>query len=108
MDFATPRALRTLIRIQLGSNSYHAKPCRAEVGCAWWLLCQPSPKLRMATHQVLRESSRVLKRRLPNMWVAEFTAQVMCIPATMRKHIAQIGRASCRERVEISVGAVSL
>src|ERR1051326_4012873 len=86
-DFARPIHFSTLTRIQLGSNSYHARPCRADVGCAWRLLCQPSPKLNSATHHVLRESSRVLNRRLPNMWVAEFTAQVMCRPATMRRHI---------------------
>ena len=52
-----------LIRIQDGSNSYQARPCRAEVGWAWWLLCQPSPKVISATHQLLRESSRVSNRR---------------------------------------------
>ena len=62
--------------IQLMSNSYQARPWRAETGCAWWLLCQPSPKVRSATHQLLRESSRVSKRRVPHMCVAEFTSQV--------------------------------
>src|SRR5437870_2676368 len=33
MDFAIPSTLRILIRIQDGSNSYQARPCRAEVGC---------------------------------------------------------------------------
>jgi len=45
-------------------------------GWAWWLLCQPSPPVSRATHQLLRESSRVSKRRLPHMWVAELTSQV--------------------------------
>jgi hypothetical protein len=35
---------------QLKSISYHFSPCRAETGLARWLLCQPSPKLRSATH----------------------------------------------------------
>src|ERR1019366_7640932 len=47
---ATPTAFSTLILSQLGSNSYQASPWRAEVGCAWGLLCQPSPKLMMAIH----------------------------------------------------------
>src|ERR1017187_6937173 len=84
---ATPKNLRTLIRIQDGSNSYQASPCRAEVGWAWWLLCQPSPNEMSATHQLLRESSRVANRRAPHMWVAEFTSQVACRPKTMRKKV---------------------
>src|SRR5688572_7002460 len=71
--------------IQLKSNSYHARPCRADVGCAWWLLCQPSPKVRSATHQLLVESSRVAKRREPHRCVAEFTSQVECSPQVVRK-----------------------
>lgn len=35
IDFASPKNFRTRIVIQDGSNSYHAKPCRADVGCAW-------------------------------------------------------------------------
>src|SRR5579864_9406060 len=58
------------------SNSYQARPCRALTGWAWWLLCQPSPPVRRATHQLLRESSLVSKRRLPQRWVAELTSQV--------------------------------
>ena len=49
------------------SSSYHASPCRADVGCAWWLLCQPSPKVSSATHQLFRERSRVAKR-LNKLW----------------------------------------
>src|SRR5574341_383373 len=70
---------------QFMSTSYQARPWRAEVGCAWWLLCQPSPKVKSATHQLLRESSVVTKRRLPHKWVAEFTSQVECSPTTTRK-----------------------
>src|ERR1044071_8291926 len=88
MFLATPNTRSTLISSQDGSNSYQARPCRAEVGCAWWLLCQPSPNEIMATHQLLRESSRVAKRRAPHMWVAELTSQVACSPATMRRQFA--------------------
>ena len=34
-DFAMPKNLKMLIRIQEWSISYHARPCRADVGCAW-------------------------------------------------------------------------
>src|SRR5580658_8233234 len=86
MDFAMPSHFRTLICIQEKSTSYHSRPCRAEVGCAWWLLCQPSPKVISATHQLLRESSVVSNRRVPHRCVAEFTSQVACRPTTTRKH----------------------
>jgi hypothetical protein len=45
------------------SISNHRKPWRAENGNAWWLLCQPSPKVISATHQLFRESSVVSKLR---------------------------------------------
>src|SRR5215210_8030768 len=67
------------------SNSYHVRPWRALVGCAWWLLCQPSPNVRSATHQLFVESSRVAKRRDPHLCVAEFTSHVACSPAVVRK-----------------------
>src|SRR5688572_30805347 len=73
--------------IQLRSSSYQARPCRALVGWAWWLLCHPSPKVRSATHQLLVESSRVLKRREPQRCVAEFTSHVACSPTVVRKKI---------------------
>ena len=41
---ARPSACSVLMPIQLKSNSYQARPWRADTGCAWWLLCQPSPK----------------------------------------------------------------
>src|SRR3954451_18450096 len=80
-------ALKNFKVIQLMSNSYQASPWRADTGCAWWLLCQPSPKVRSATHQLLRESSRVAKRRRAPIWVAEFTSQVVCSPKTTRKQM---------------------
>src|SRR6186997_551434 len=68
------------------SISYHARPWAADVGCAWWLLCQPSPKLSAATHQLLRESSRVSNRREPHMCVAEFTSHVECSPTVVLRN----------------------
>ena len=85
-DLDVPRqasVCRTRMPIQLMSSSYHAKPWRAETGCAWWLLCQPSPNVSIATHQLLVESSRVLKRRDPHRCVAEFTSHVACRPTTV-------------------------
>src|SRR6188472_4543378 len=84
-----PTALNTFSSSHVGSNSYHARPWRDEVGWAWWLLCHPSPNVNSATHQLLRESSRVAKRRLPHMCVAELTRYVECRPATTRRKIAQ-------------------
>src|SRR5665213_2881604 len=71
---------------KLGSISYQARPWRAETGCAWWLLCHPSPPVSSATHQLLRESSRVLKRREPHLCVAELTSQVACRPTVTRRN----------------------
>ena len=76
----------------MGSNSYQASPCRAEVGWAWWLLCHPSPNVRSATHQLFCESSVVSNRREPHMCVAEFTSHVACRPSTTRKQIAHSSR----------------
>src|SRR5205814_7967137 len=71
------------------SISYHARPCAADAGYAWWLLCHPSPKVMAATHQLLRESSRVSNRRDPHMWVAEFTSQVACSPRVVLRKMPQ-------------------
>src|SRR5687767_11157619 len=87
MSHASPRAFRVLMPIQFRSTSYQARPCRALVGWAWWLLCQPSPKVRAATHQLFVESSLVVKRRDPHLWVAEFTSQVACRPTVVLKKI---------------------
>src|SRR5918999_2762000 len=70
---------------QLTSTSYHARPWRAETGCAWWLLCHPSPNVMSATHQLFVESSRVSNRREPQRCVAEFTSQVQCRPNVVLK-----------------------
>jgi hypothetical protein len=71
-----PIALSSFSSIQVGSNSYQASPWRADTGCAWWLLCQPSPNVSSATHHEFFESSRVAKRRLPHICVAELTSHV--------------------------------
>src|SRR3569833_1180340 len=92
MPLAIPSSESNLICSQEGSNSYHVRPCRAEVGCAWWLLCQPSPKVISATHQLLRESSRVANRRDPHWWVAELTSQVAWRPTTTRRQMPQRNR----------------
>src|SRR4051812_19465476 len=88
-SLTTPMALNSFKVIQEISNSYQASPWRAETGCAWWLLCHPSPNVSSATHQLLRESSLVSNRREPHMCVAEFTSQVACRPKTTRKNTPQ-------------------
>src|SRR5277367_5184981 len=72
---------------QLRSISYHLNPWRAETGWALWLLCQPSPKLTSAIHQLLVEVSRVSKRREPQICPAELTIQVECSPTTVRRKL---------------------
>jgi len=44
---ATPSRRSTRIVIQVGSNSYQASPCRAEVGCEW-CCCASLPKVSNA------------------------------------------------------------
>src|SRR3954471_7660854 len=104
-SLTTPMALNSFKVIQEMSNSYQASPWRAETGCAWWLLCHPSPKVTIATHQLLVESSLVTKRRLPHMWVAEFTSQVACRPTVTRKKMPHItkGKPPTRSRTMPSV-----
>ena len=94
------RPRSTFSASQVGSNSYQARPWRADVGWAWWLLCQPSPNVRSATHQLLRESSFVAKRRRPHMWVAELTSHVACSPTTTRRKIAQLTSAPAADGEE--------
>src|SRR5579872_2578232 len=89
MSHARPRARNAEMPYQFMSISYHASPCFAATGTAWWLLCQPSPKVRIATQKLLVEVSVVMKRREPHMWVAEFTNQVECRPSTVRRKTAQ-------------------
>jgi len=42
------------------------------------------PKVSNATHQLLVDRSRVVKRRVPQECVAEFTSHVVCRPTTVR------------------------
>src|SRR5579862_2732732 len=87
MSLASPSVFNTQMPYQFKSTSYQVSPCRADVGCAWWLLCQPSPNVKSATSQLLVERSRVEKRREPHICVTEFTAQVACSPTTVRRKI---------------------
>ena len=47
------------------------RPWVAEVGKAWWLLCQASPRVGIAISARLREWSVVSKSRLPKTWQSE-------------------------------------
>jgi hypothetical protein len=51
-----------------GSTCQNLSPWRAEVGKAWWLLCQDSPKVRRESQARLRDSSPVSKSRRPKKW----------------------------------------
>ena len=51
-------------------------PCSAEVGNAWWLLCQASPKEKNESQNRLRDSSFVSKRRRPKKWHSELIEYV--------------------------------
>ena len=59
-----------------GSSCHQRSPCRAEVGKAWWLLCQASPKVGGASQARLRDSSPVAKRRRPKKWQRELMQKV--------------------------------
>ena len=55
---ARPSFSSVRIVIHAMSSWRRSRPCRAEAGNAWWLLCHPSPKVSAATTQLLRLSSR--------------------------------------------------
>ena len=74
---------------QLKSISFHVRPWRAICGCAWWLLCQPSPNVRIATQKLFLDVSSVRKRCLPHMCVAELTSHVVWRPITVRRNTPQ-------------------
>ena len=57
----------------------------ATCGAAWWLLCQPSPNVSIATQKLFVDVSPVRNLCDPHMCVAEFTSQVECSPKTVRK-----------------------
>src|ERR1700691_4860830 len=88
-SLASPSFWSAQMPYQLKSTSYQASPCRADVGGAWLLLCQPSPNDNSTTHQLFVERSRVLNRRVPHEGVAEFTSQVECRPITVRRNMPQ-------------------
>src|SRR5205807_4683008 len=52
------------------------KPCRAEVGKAWWLLCQASPNVKGESHARLRDSSFVAYGLRPKKWQRELMQNV--------------------------------
>ena len=54
---ANPTISNPRMTTQLRSNCHHFSPCRAEVGNAWWLLCQPSPWLKIPKKTLFLESS---------------------------------------------------
>src|SRR5213076_470761 len=68
---ASPAFSRTQMTIALGSTSQRRCPWAAEVGNAWWLLCQASPNVISDSHARLRDSSSVAKRRRPKKWHSE-------------------------------------
>ena len=53
------------------SSCQRPRPWTAEVGKAWWLLCQASPRVGIAIRARLRDSSVVSKSRLPKTWQSE-------------------------------------
>ena len=60
----------------LGSTWRRPRPCRAEVGNAWWLLCHASPKAIGASQPRLRDSSPVANGRRPKKWHRELMLKV--------------------------------
>ena len=48
----------------------------ADVGNAWWLLCQDSPSVASDSQATLVERSLVVKRRRPKKWQIELMLKV--------------------------------
>src|ERR1700686_4269143 len=46
---ASPAKAHSLIIEPVMSICHHSSPCTAELGNAWWLLCQDSPKVGIAS-----------------------------------------------------------
>jgi hypothetical protein len=59
-----------------GSISRRRRPWKAEVGNAWWLLCQDSPKVKSDSQATLVDSSSVANRRRPKKWQIELMLKV--------------------------------
>ena len=59
-----------------GSTMPRRTSWRAQVGWAWWTLCQLSPRDTMANGHKLVLRSGVGSERRPKVWQSEFTDQV--------------------------------
>ena len=59
-------------------------PWNAELGNAWWLLCQLSPNEIRLSSQTLRDSSELLKFRRPQKWQIELIENVTWWSRKMR------------------------
>ena len=76
-----------------GSISQRRRPCSADVGNAWWLLCQASPNVSGASHRRLRDSSFVAKRRRPKKWhreLIEYVAWALIVLALVSEGAATL------------------
>ena len=58
------------------SSSRRRSPWNADVGNAWWLLCQDSPKVESDSQATLLDWSLVTKRRRPKKWQIELMLKV--------------------------------
>src|SRR5258708_21489546 len=62
MSQARPSFFSAQIPYQFTSISYQVRPCLPACGAAWGLLCQPSPKVRIATQKLFVDASPVMNR----------------------------------------------
>src|SRR3954454_18045287 len=72
------------------SNCHQRSPWRALVGKAWWLLCQPSPRLTIAIGKLFLLSSELLNGRVPQTWHTELMLHVTCCSVKIRTSPPQI------------------
>src|SRR5690349_8006067 len=74
-----------------GSNCPRRTPWRAQVGSAWWELCQFSPNEMIASGQkfAARSEPRVAKGRCPYTWQMELIDQVTWCSKATRTRLAQ-------------------
>src|SRR5207249_6124281 len=73
---ARPHASSARINHHDKSGCHHLRPCRADHGNAWWLLCHPSPNAKTAVTTLFRLPSAVGYGRVPHRWFTEFTHRV--------------------------------
>ena len=71
---------------QVTSISYQRKPWRTDCGQRWWLLCQPSPRVIRASQKLLRLSSSVSNRLLPQTCDRELIETVAQAPLFVYAH----------------------